>query len=191
MKHALFISLTAVATLSLNISGCAPAIVAGGAASVAADTRTAGTVVEDQSIEFRIAANLQKDPEFLEKTNINITSYNTVVLLTGEAKTVALRDRAEKIAKTDPKAKKIYNEIVVREPLPMKARNYDSWLTTKVKAKLVATEDVSSFNVKVVTSDTTVYLMGLISKADAQKVAQVAAHVTGVTRVVKAFEYVN
>lgn len=177
-----------------SLQGCAPAIFAGsaaGAASIASDKRSAGTLIEDQAIEFRLAGKLQADNEMTDSTNINVTSYNNVLLLTGEAPTQELKDRTHSYAQEDESIKRIYNEISIREPLPFKARNYDTWLTTKIKTKLLTTKDVSSFDVKVVTSDTTVYLMGLLTRQEADTITQVIAHIKGVTRIVKAFEYID
>lgn len=178
----------------ITLQGCAPAIVAGGAAgaaSVASDKRSAGTIIDDQAIEFRIASKLQSDDEMVEKTNISVTSYNGTVLLTGETPTQALKEKAYSYAQEDSKIKQIHNEISIREPLPFKARNYDTWLTTKIKTKLLTTKDVNSFDVKVVTSDTTVYLLGMINRQDADTVTRVIANIQGVTRIVKAFEYTD
>jgi len=189
-----FIYLTSLISLIFLLQGCAPAIVAGGAAgaaSIASDTRTTSSIIEDQAIEFRLAGQLQSDNEMTEFTNINVTSYNNILLLTGEAPTDALKEKASTYAQQDSKVKRIYNEIKVTDPLPFKARNYDTWLTTKIKTKLLATKDINSFDVKVVTSDTTVFLLGLISRQDAEAVTQVIARIKGVTRIVKAFEYTD
>ena len=186
----------------ISLQGCAPAIVAGsaaGAASVASDKRSAGTIINDQAVEFRVASKLQSDDEMVDKTNISVTAYNGVILLTGEAPTQELKDRAYTYAnevaddssKEESKIKQIHNEISIREPLPFKARNYDTWLTTKIKTKLLTTKDVSSFEVKVVTSDTTVYLLGFMNRQDADTVTRVIANIQGVTRIVKAFEYTD
>ena len=182
----------ALATLSLQ--GCAPAIVAGsaaGAATVATDKRSAGTIIDDQAIEFRLASKLQNDDDIANNTNINVTSYNYTVLITGEAPSQELKDRATQYANEDENIKQVHNEINIREPLPFKARNYDTWLTTKIKTKLLTTKDINSFEVKVVTSNTTVYLLGLLNRQEADMVARTIAEVKGVSRIVKAFEYTD
>jgi osmotically-inducible protein OsmY len=95
---------------------------------------------------------------------------------------------AQEVAKQDPKVKNVYNEIEVSEPLALSARNYDSWLTTKVKTKLLTVKEVNAFQVKVVTSNQTVYLLGIIPNETANLAAEAAAQVDGVLKVVKAFE---
>ena len=110
-------------------------------------------------------------------------------MLTGETPTEDLRNLAYEIALQDPKVKKVYNELQVAEPLPLNARNYDSWLTTKVKTKLLTVKEINSFQVKVVTSNQTVYLLGIVPDTTGNLAAEVAAQVDGVQKVVKAFEY--
>jgi len=181
-----------VGAIVFILNGCAPAVVIGGAAGIAAiatDPRTAGTVIDDQSIEFRIANGLYSDKELANSTHISITSFNHIVLISGEAPSAELRTRAYNIVKADPDVKRIYNEITIAEPLPLKARNYDSWLTAKVKSTLLGAKDVDTLNIKVVTSNTTVYLMGLTPRENGQKVAEIVSNVQGVRKVVKAFEY--
>lgn len=178
---------------STNLGGCAGAVVAGGvgAASVASDSRSAGTIVDDQAIEFRIANEIASDPQLASKTNIGVTSYNFMVLLTGEAPTPEMRSRVFNVARNDKKAKKVYNEIQILEPLPLNARNYDGWLTTKVKSILVGTKDINALNIKVITSNTVVYLLGIVPRKEGQIAAEAASKVEGVTKVVKAFEYTD
>lgn len=184
----------ALAALTGVLSGCAGVFVVGGAAgaaSVASDSRSAGTILDDQTIEFRIANQIASERDMAEKTNISVTSYNMMILLTGEAKTPQLRSRAFNIARNDSKARKVYNEIQISEPLPLKARNFDSWLTTKVKSALVGTKDINALNIKVVTSNTTVYLLGIVPRKQGQIAAETSSKVEGVTKVVKAFEYTD
>lgn len=178
---------------SLLISACAPLVLVGGAATAVAvnDNRGHSSLIEDKDIEYSVSEKLQSDEQLLHETHINITSYNQILLLTGQAPTEELKQRAEALAKQEEKIKKIYNEIAVRDTLPFKARNFDFWLSTKIKSKLLGTNDVDGFNVKVVSSDTTVYLMGLVSRENARKITQVVAEVQGVTRIVKAFEYID
>lgn len=185
------VSLILVCSSVLALSGC-PAAVVGGAASVAsiaADPRSSGTIVQDEGIEFRVANGIQGDPDLAKTAHVNVTSYNGVVLLTGETPTAELRERAHSYARGDDKVRLIHNEIAVAEPLPFSARNYDTWLTTKAKTKLLGMEELNAAAIKVVTSDTTVYLMGLVSRQHGQLAAKAISELEGVSRVVKAFEY--
>jgi osmotically-inducible protein OsmY len=182
-----------VVASSITLSGC-PAVVVGGAAgaaAVAADPRTSGTILEDQGIEFRIANAVQGDTDLANTANISVTSFNGVVLLTGEAPTAQLKERAYGFAKNDGKVRLVHNEIGIAPPLPFSARNYDTWLTTKAKTKLLGVEELNAAAIKVVTSDTTVYLLGLVKRRQAQVAAKTVSEIEGVSKVVKAFEYTD
>jgi len=178
---------------ALLIQGCAATIIAGGAgvAAVAVDQRTTGTVVEDQAIEFRIANGLHGDAELLAQANVSATSYNHVVLLTGESPSEILKERVYNIAAKDSKVKKIYNRIEIRNPLPLRARNFDIWLSTKVKTKLFSIKKLEALKIKVISSNTTVYLMGLVSRELADIAADTTSRIDGVHKVIRAFEYVD
>lgn len=177
----------------LIMQGCAASIIAGGAgvAAVAVDQRTAGTVVEDQTIEFRIANGLHQDAELLAQANVSATSYNNVVLLTGESPNEILKERVYNIVAKDPKVKKIYNRIEIREPLSLRARNFDIWLSTRVKTKLFAIEKLEALKIKVISSNATVYLMGLVPRELADTAADTTSRIEGVHKVIRAFEYTD
>jgi len=177
----------------LLIQGCAATIIAGGAgvAAVAVDERTAGTVVEDQAIEFRIANGFHQDAELVTQTNISATSYNNVVLLTGESPNEILKERVYNIVAKDLEVKKIHNKIEIRQPLPLRARNFDIWLSTRVKTKLFVIEKLESLKIKVISSNATVYLMGLVSRELADTAANTASRIEGVHKVIRAFEYTD
>jgi osmotically-inducible protein OsmY len=171
-------------------------VVVGGAATagaVAHDRRTTGTVIEDQSIENRIYSGLRKDAEIKEQSHINVTSYNGIVLLSGETPTESLRARAGDIARNAEKVRRVHNELQIAAPSSMMTRSSDSWLTTKVKTSLfnVELEKFDATRVKVVSENGTVYLMGLLTHNEAEAVTARAREVTGVQRIVKLFEYLD
>lgn len=175
------------------LHGCAAVAVGGVAAgaSVASDTRTTGTVIEDQSIEFKAGRAFSADKELDDKAHINTTSYNTVVLLTGEAPTEELRQRAVELARNIPRVTQVHNEIAIAAPSSLMSRSSDSLITSKVKARLLADKDVSGLNTKVVTERGVVYLMGLSSKRQADRATELARTTGGVQKVVKLFQYTD
>ncbi len=184
-----------VLATQLLASGCAPLIVGGaavGGASVVHDRRTAGTVVEDQAIELRIATALAREPG-MKQAHINVTSFNGVVLLSGEAPTEALRKRAGDIARADKKARRVHNEIVLAAPSSMMTRSSDALITSRVKGALfkVKLGDFDPTRVKVVTENGTVFLMGLVTHAEGEAATDAARGISGVQRIVKLFEYLD
>ena len=173
--------------------GCAPVIIAGGAtAAVAAtDRRTIGAMVDDESIELKARKALNDDNSLGDDIHVNINSVNGVVLLTGEATTGELRDRVVALVRDIPGIRRVVNEIRVAEPRAFAYISNDSWITSKVKAKLLATENLPSNQIKVVTENSVVYLMGLVKKQEGDLAAETTRTVGGITRVVKLFEYVD
>lgn len=181
----------ALLTASMLVSGCAGVLVGGAATSavVASDPRTTGTFVEDQSIELKALKLLSEDRELGEQTHIGVTSYNQMVLLTGQAPTAALRASVVATVASIAKIRHIHDEISIAAPRSLSSRTADGILTTKVKTRLLGTEALAATRVKVVSEAGTVYLMGLVPAEQAALAAQVASETAGVTRVVKLFEY--
>lgn len=179
--------------LLVLLQGCAAVAVTGMAtgATVAADTRTTGTVIEDQSIELKAGQAIRNDKELDEKTHLNVTSYNTYVLLTGEAPTETLRSRAIELVRNVEKVTHVYNEITIAAPSSLMSRSSDTVITSKVKTKLLADSEVNGLNIKVITEKGVVYLMGLSSRSQANKATEIARQTGGVQKVVKLFQYLD
>ena len=154
--------------------------------------RTAGAVVEDQSIETKVAVNMQSQESAFRQASFNVISHNGVVLLVGQVESDALKARATEIAsQASSKIKRIHNELEVSGSTSLLARSNDTWIATKVRTLMLANGDVPSGQVRVITENGAVYLMGLISQVQGDSAANLARNVSGVTRVVKVFEYIN
>lgn len=177
----------------LLLGGCAAAVVTGGAAtaSMAIDKRTTGTFIEDQAIEFKISEAFRNDDEINKQAHWNAISYNTKVLLTGEAPTEPLRRRMVELASSIAKVTGVHNEITVAAPSSMMSRSSDTVITGKVKTKLLADKNTEGLNIKVATEKGVVYLMGLVSREQANLATNVVRQTGGVQKVVKLFEYIN
>lgn len=178
------------------LQGCAGAVVGGAAAgvSMAHDRRSAGTIVDDEIIELKAADKLISDKELFEQTHINVTSYNNILLLSGEAPTDALRSKAFSLVSGIPKVRKVHNELVLAAPSSLLTRSSDTWITTKVKTNLFNIKNIKGFDpsrVKVVSENGTVFLMGIVTRSEAEVVVDASRTVKGVQRVVKLFEYLN
>ena len=173
--------------------GCAPVVVVGGAAAVSAahDRRTLGAQVDDQTIELKSVSAINDDKQLADETHINVTSINGIVLLTGEASTTELRDRILSTVRSISGVRRIVNQIRIAPPTTLASRSNDAWLTTKVKTSLLATEKLDASRIKVVTEDSTVYLMGLVTRSEGNLATDASRSVGGVQRVVKLFEYLD
>lgn len=177
----------------VTLQGCATAVVTGAAtgASVAYDRRTTGSVIDDQGIEFKAAYAIFNNKSIYDQSHINVTSYNGVVLLTGETLTQELKQQVTALIKSLPKVRRVHNELLIAAPSSLPSRSSDSWITSKVKAKITADMGIDTLFVKVVTEHGVVYLMGLVSQAEAQQVTNIVSSAAGVQRVVKIFEYTD
>ena len=186
-----FSRLFLIASIILLIQGCA-AVVAGGATSavaVAYDPRTTGTIVEDQAIELKAATAFLDDPAINESSHINVTSYNLVVLVTGETPTSDIKQRVVQIVRDIPKVNHVYDELTIAAPSSLVSRSSDSLITSKVKTRLLTTENFDGTKVKVVTENGIVYLMGILNHEEADTATHVTRQVGGVQKVVKLFQY--
>jgi osmotically-inducible protein OsmY len=179
--------------LGLMLEGCAGLFVAGAAtgATVAEDRRSADTILKDEVIETKALNKIFADEQLKNDTHINVTSMNRNVLLTGEAKTDALRTQVAAIVKGIEGVKYVDDEIAVAEPASLGTRTQDTWLTAKVKAELLNHTGFDGMRIKVVSERGNVYLMGLVTQAEAAKAVAIASQVDGVQEVVKVFEYVD
>ncbi|MBT2970063.1 MAG: hypothetical protein B6D72_14965 [gamma proteobacterium symbiont of Ctena orbiculata] len=189
-----FASLLALCITVLILQGCAAAVVGGAAATatVAHDRRTTGTIVEDQSIELKAYDLMSKDPKFKQQSSIHVTSYNMVVLLTGQAADESLRSKAEQLAANIDRVRRVVNEIEIGSTSTLVENSRDVALTTEVKVRLakIKLPDFDPLRVKVVTERGAVFLLGLITKQEADAVTDVVRHISGVRRVVRVFEYI-
>lgn len=177
----------------ITIQGCAAAVVAGGAtgAAVAVDRRTTGTMIEDESIELKAGQAFRNDPEINDNAHWNVTSFNTIVLVSGEAPTQEMKERMGNIIQGLPKVSHVYNEITIAAPSALVSRSSDSLITSKVKTKLLTLDNFDGTKVKVVTEKGVVYLMGLVSHEESDRATEATRQVGGVQKVVKLFQYID
>lgn len=175
------------------LQGCAAAVVGGGAtgAAIAVDRRTAGSVIDDQGIEIKARREFASNDELWEQSNVNVVSYNGIVLITGETPNQQLKSKITEIVKDIPKVRKVYNEMAIAAPSALSSRSSDTWLTSKVKTRLTAEKEVRSLFIKVKTERGVVYLMGKVTRQEADTAVAVARSTSGVQRVVKVFEYIE
>ncbi|MFO1299478.1 MAG: BON domain-containing protein [Burkholderiaceae bacterium] len=186
--------LTLVAALlasALATSGCLPLVATGAAVGTLAalDRRTLGAQTEDQEIELR-ATNRMRDA-LKQPGGVSVTSFNRKVLLTGQVASENDKRAAEAAVAGLPNVRSIHNELQVLGRPSLATSAADTSITARVKAALVDAQDLHANVIKVITESGTVYLMGLVSRREADRAAQVASRVAGVQRVVTVFEYIT
>lgn len=184
-------TVAAIAVLVPALAGCfgAVAVGAGAGALVLTDRRISETYLADEGIEIRAGNRLSE--KLGDKAHINVTSYNRMVLLTGEVPTAAAKAEAEKIAGEVPNVKSITNELAIAGPSSFGARSNDAYITSKVKARFVDFNKFSANHVKVVTEAGVVFLLGLVTQAEADAAVDIARTTGGVLKVVRVFEVIS
>lgn len=181
----------ASAVLVVSLSGCAAAVVGGAAVGgmMALDRRTVGTQVEDEGIELRAGNRIHGI--YGDKVHVNVTSYNRQVLLTGEVPSAEVRDAVEKTVAAEQNVRSVVNDLAVMPNSTIGQRSNDTFITGKVRASLVDAKDLSANSFKVVTERNTVYLMGRVSQREAGRATAIARNISGVSKVVRVFEYLS
>lgn len=191
-SFALLISAAIISATAL--SGCIPVMIGAAAVtsvSVAHDRRTVGSLIDDQLIETKAKYFLVTEVQLKGDTHFNVTSVNGVVLLTGETPTAEQRTLAVDIVRDLAQVRQVVNEVQVLQKSSWPDRTVDSWLTSKVKTKLLDTKNLDPTRIKVVTADKNVYLMGLVTRIEGDFAAESARSVNGVHKVIKVFEYIG
>ncbi|MBW7981611.1 division/outer membrane stress-associated lipid-binding lipoprotein [Enterobacillus tribolii] len=179
---------------ALLLQGCVAAAVVGTAAVAtksATDPRTVGTQVDDGTLEARVSNAISKDEQLKKEARIVTTAYQGRVLLTGQAPSTELSNRAKQIALGVDGTSEVYNEIRQGQPVGLGTASSDTWITTKVRSQLLTSDQVKSSNVKVTTENGEVFLLGLVTQAEGQAAAKTASQVSGVKHVTTAFTIVK
>jgi osmotically-inducible protein OsmY len=180
----------AVAGLACLASGCAPLLVgtvAVGGTAVATDRRPTDVQLLDERIEWTVSGRI--GDKLKNQGNVSVTSYNKQVLLTGQATTEPLKQEAETIAAAVPDVKGVMNDLLAAPPSSLASRAHDTYLTSAVKSRFVGDQKFNPVHVKVVTDGGVVYLMGIVTRKEADDATHIARHVSGVKKVVRLFEY--
>ncbi len=180
-----------VALAATALPGCAPLVMGGamvGGTMMVIDRRTSGAQVEDQAIELKSIGAVR---EAASLGHVNVTSYNRLVLITGEVPREADKGSVEQAIARIENVRSVVNELAVAGNSSLSARSNDSILSAKVKASFVDAQDLQANAVKVVTERSIVYLMGRVTDREAQRFSDVARAVPGVQKVVRVFEHIT
>jgi len=189
MRPTLLLVTLAASTL---LGACAPLLIGGamvGGSMMVTDRRTSGTQLEDQGIEMKAAK--RADESIGGRGHVNVTSYNRLVLISGEVPTEADKAAVELAVARVENARSVVNELAIGSASSIGNRSNDTLLTSKVKASMVDAKDVLTNAYKVVTERSVVYLMGRVSEREAGRATDIARGVSGVTKVVRVFEIVS
>jgi len=179
--------------LSLLLSACGSLLATMQADTIEdeSDERTIAQVIEDDNIETKAVVNIHAADEAFDDAHIVVVSINGYVLLAGQVGSEELKAKATDVVRKVHGVRRIYNEMEIAAPSSGVTRTSDTWITTKVKSWLLGSSDIEGTRVKVVTENGVVYLMGLATAEEAQRIADKAASIGGVQRVVRLFEIID
>lgn len=186
--------LTAILLLCLSSACTTIAMRATGGQGFVNDpsARSAGAVVEDEVIETRVVVNLKAQEEAFRRSNFHVYSHNGVVLIVGQVTSQRLKDRATEIAsQASNSIKRIHNELEILNNTDFISRGNDTLIATRLKTRMIGDKAVPAGQVRVITENSGVYLMGLVTRAEGDAAARLASNMANVTRVVKVFEYID
>jgi len=190
----MMLRLTLLLVSALALNGCASVISATTGSEGVQENRgrrSIGAVFDDSSIETGIKVNLDAADEGLKNAHINVVSYNGVVLLVGQVASQDLKNLATRVANSPSRVKVVHNELEIAGATTFLARSNDALLTSKLKTLMLADPTVNAMRTKVVTENGVVYLMGLVTQQEADLTVNLVSGASGVTKVVRAFEYID
>lgn len=174
-----------------QLSGCAVALFAGAASTtavVASDRRDVKTQLADLELERELNKWIEETPSLAKQTHIKIVSHNKNVLLIGQAPSGMLRDKVANLASTHSELHDLYNEIRISNNTTTAQRTKDSWLTTKIKTRMLADKELDGQQVKIMTENGEVFLMGMLTAHEKKIAITIARNMDGVNRVIEIFE---
>ena len=177
-----------------SLSGCAAIVigaVGASAVTVSEDSRTVGTQIDDTTLGTRFSGALSKDKVLSNQTNINVYVFNGSVLLVGQAPNAALAQKAENLIMNVASVRKVFNQIRIGNPTAATTKAYDVWLASKVRANLLTEKEIDFLKMNVAVEDSEVFLMGIVTSAEADRAIDIVRNLDGVVKVVNVFDIKN
>lgn len=153
--------------------------------------RTFGTRLDDSRVESLAIKTIRAADPQLEEAHIDVTSFNGVVLLTGQVPAPELSEQAAEIVSNLRNVKRVHNELEIAGPTSLLARTNDNWLETKIKSSMIASSEVDAGRIEIVAENGVVYLMGLLTRAESDAAVELTRQIYGVQKIIKVFEYIN
>lgn len=176
------------------LSACVPLVLTAvtvTAVDVTLDRRTAGKYWDDNALEVRLRNDISEDAALGSGINVSVTAFNGIVLLTGEVISDDQRQRVEGLAKGYEETRKVVNELELAGKTNISSRLNDTWITGKVKTRLLKIPDLPPSAVKVVTEHGKVHLLGRVTRAETEAIVEAIRDINGITHIVKVFEYTD
>ena len=175
------------------LQGCVAAVIGAGAgvAKIASDPRTAGKQVDDTAFDSKISLKIKNESDYFKGSRIVVSSYNGNVLLIGQASSQSVIDRVVELANGVDSVEKIYNQIRIGNIISAGTMTNDAWITTNIKTKLIANKNTKARDIKVITENGEVFLLGIVTRDEGYTAGDIASRVSGVKLVTKIFTYLD
>ena len=185
-------TLISILALLINLGGCAkPVVIAGEVVGDAHDRRTPAVIVNDDKAKLAIGKQIYEHPELKRQVHINVTVYNGIVLLSGEAPDAHRRNLMADIASRTANVRAVHNEVTIGQEATLGSRSKDTLITGRLKTRMAADKELSARHITVITESQTVYLMGTVTRHEADIATQIARQLQSVKQVIRLFEYVD
>ena len=177
--------------MAAQLSACGVIAVTGVAATatVMADRRTPGVQAIDKGIELQASGAF--DQKFGDNAHINVTSFNQKVLLTGEAKTAAIKRDAESYAKGMKNVRSVFNELIIGPNSSYTTRANDAYLESKIKTQMIFTQQLPSNSMVITAEGSSIYLIGILTQSEADLAKKIASNTNGVKDVYAYFDIIS
>ncbi|GHD25908.1 BON domain-containing protein [Halioglobus pacificus] len=185
--------LVSLLVISLMLSGCGSILASFESNAIEDDPgeRNLSQQIADESVETKAIVNIRAADDRFDQANLVVVAHNGYVLIAGQVASEDLKAKATDVVRKIREVRRIYNELEVASPSSAMTRTSDSWITTKVKSWLLGSSSTPGLRVNVTTENGVVYLMGMVTEEEADRVAAVAADTSGVQRVVRLFELIE
>jgi osmotically-inducible protein OsmY len=174
-----------------SISSCMMGGIAVSGAQAVYDRHSIQKKLDDNFTSMQAYRAIYLKTDKYKNTNISIATYNDTVLITGQTPEVGQKNEITQLVKNLANERKVYNFAEIASPSSVLTRTSDTWITSKIKAKMIATNNIDPTKIKVVTENGTVFLMGIVPKEDADTAVDIAQNTSGVQSIVKIFSYLE
>lgn len=173
------------------ISSCMMGGIAVSGAQAVYDRHNIQKKLDDNYTSMQAYRAIYLNTDKYKNTHVSIATYNDAIIITGQTPEVEQKDEITLLVKNFAENRKVYNFAEIASPSSVITRASDSWITSKIKLKLIATNNIDPTKIKVVTENGTVFLMGMVLKEDADTAVDIAQNTSGVQSVVKIFSYLE
>lgn len=176
-----------IITLSCLVSGCVSSLLS--TAQLAYDRHNIHQQVSNQQLAVRANHALFDKYPALKRQNISIVAYNKDLIVLGQVSNKQQKQLVSDTLQTLKGARRFFNELTIGSHTSFSQSLADSWITSKIRATMIATNDLDPSPFKIITEKGVVYVLGDVKKTQANIVVDIARKTDGVQKVVRVLRY--